>query len=139
MQRRHVVGQASQAQPKHPRSHVGNPALAENDKASGVRDEMKPRKPLIARPADPGVARADLEGPHLPADQSNLGLPACRHLAKRAAVEILEGKIVVARGKGVPSPRGKVPPLFELETCMPRRVSNQMLRCRRKIQFRNKN
>ena len=35
--------------------------------------------------------------------------------------------------------RGKMSPLFELETCMPRRGSNQMLRCQRKIQFRNKN
>ena len=65
---------------------------------------MKPREPLIARPAGLGVARADLECPRLPADQSNPGLPACRHVAKRAAVEILEGKIVAARGKGVPSP-----------------------------------
>ena len=64
---------------------------------------MQPREPLIARPADPGVAHADFECPRLPADQSNPGLPANSHVANRAAVEIFEGKIVVARGKGIPS------------------------------------
>jgi len=45
-----------------------------------------------------------LNAPACQADQSNLGLTACRHVPKRAAADILEGKIVAARGKGVPSP-----------------------------------
>ena len=61
---------------------------------------------------------------------------------RRDPLGFLRGNRQLERRQGLARP-GSVhalrSPLFELETCMPRRVSNQMLRCQRKIQFRNKN
>ena len=100
----HVPRQPAQAQPERPRRQVRNPALLQHREAGVVRDQVQPRELLLARPADPRVADSHLEGPRLPAQQRQPGLPPHRHVPQRLAEQAAEGQVVVLRHQRVPAP-----------------------------------
>ena len=101
MHRLDVLAQPPQARPQHPRGQVGHPR--QEDEARVVRDQMQARELLLGRPADPAVARGQLERARLPANQGEPGLAMNRDMAKPLADHTMEPQVVVLLHQPVPA------------------------------------
>ena len=104
MHRLHVPGQPPQAQPQHPRGQVGHPTRRQDNEARVVGDQMQAPELPIRRPADPPVARGQLERAGLPADQCEPGLAMHRDMAQALADDAVERQVVMLRHEPVPAP-----------------------------------
>ena len=99
-----VLRQPPQAQPQHPRGQVAHPLRRQDDEARVVRDQMQAPELLLRRPADPAVARGQLERARLPADQCKPGLAMHRDMAQALADDAVERQVVVLFHQPVPAP-----------------------------------
>ena len=104
MHRLHVRRQTPQAQPQHPRGQVAHPLRCQDDEARVVRDQMQAPELLLRRPADPAVARGQLERARLPADQCEPSLTMHRDMAQALADDAVERQVVVLFHQPVPAP-----------------------------------
>ncbi len=104
MHRLDVLGQPPQAQPQHPRGQVGHPAGRQDDEARVVGDQMQAPELMLRRPADPTVARGQLERARLPADQCEPSLAVHRNMAQALADDAVKRQVVVRRHQPVPAP-----------------------------------
>ena len=105
MSRPHVLRQAAQAKRKDPRGQVGKPApLREHHETAVVGDQRQPRELLLRRPANPRIARPDLERPRRPAPKRKPPLALHRDMAQRSAEQAMKRKRVMLRNQRVPTP-----------------------------------
>ncbi len=104
MHRLHVLTQPPQAQPQHPRGQVRHPARRHDDEARVVGDQMQAPELLLRRPADPTVARGQLERAGLPADQRDPTLAMYRDMAQALAEHAVKRKVMMAHHQPVPAP-----------------------------------
>ena len=99
-----VLRQPSQAQPQNPRGQVGYSLRRQDDEARVVGDQMKALELLLRRPADPAVARGQLERARLPAEQCEPTLAMHRDMAQPLADDTVEPQVVVLGHQPVPAP-----------------------------------
>ena len=104
MHRLHVPRQAPQAQPQHPRGQVRHRARRQDDKARVVGDQMQAPELLLRAPADPAVARGQLERARLPADEREPGRAHGRNVAQAFAEHAMKRQVVMPRHQPVPAP-----------------------------------
>ena len=104
MHRLDVLRQPSQAQPQNPRGQVGYSLRRQDDEARVVGDQMKALELLLRRPADPAVARGQLERARLPAEQCEPTLAMHRDMAQPLADDTVEPQVVVLGHQPVPAP-----------------------------------
>ena len=104
MHRLHVLRQATQAQPQHPRGQVRHRVRRQDDKARVVGDQMQAPELLLRAPADPAVARGQLERARLPADEREPGRAQGRDRAQTLAEHAMKRQVVMARHQTVPAP-----------------------------------
>ena len=104
MHRLHVLRQPPQAQPQHPRGQVRYRARCQDDEARVVRDQMQAPELLLRAPADPVVARGQLERAGLPADERELARAHGRDMAQALAEYAMKRQIVMGRHQPVPAP-----------------------------------
>ena len=104
MHRLHVPRQAPQAQPQHPRGQVRHRARRQDDKARVVGDQMQAPELLLRAPAEPAVARGQLERAKLPADEREPGRAHERNVAQAFAEHAMKRQVVMARHQPVPAP-----------------------------------
>ena len=102
--RLHVRRQPPQAQPQNPRGQVAHPFGREDDETGIVGDQVQTTELLRGRPADPAVARSQLEGAGLPADQCEPGLTMHRDMAQALAEHAMERQVMVLLHQTVPAP-----------------------------------
>ena len=101
--RPHVPGQAPQTQPQHPRRQIRNRTRRQNDKANLLRDQVKPPELLLRAPADPAVARRQLERTRLPANQRKPGRAQRRNMTQTLAEQTVKRQVVMRRNQLVPA------------------------------------
>ena len=95
MHRLEVRRQPPQAQPQHPRGQVRHPLRRQDDEARVVRDQVQAPELLRRRPADPAVARGQLERARLPADQGEPALAVDCDMAQPLADDAVERLVVL--------------------------------------------
>ena len=104
MRRPHVPRHAPQAQRQHPRRQVRHPARRQDDEARVVGDQMQAPELLLRAPADPAVARGQLERARLPADEREPARSQRRDMAQTLAEHAMKRQVVMGRHQLVPAP-----------------------------------
>ena len=83
---------------------VRHRARCHDDEARVVRDQMQAPKLLLRAPADPAVARGQLERAGLPADEREPARAHGRDMAQSLAEYAMKRQIVMGRHQPVPAP-----------------------------------
>ena len=104
MHRLHVPRQAPQAQSQHPRGQIGHRARRQDDEARVVGDQVQAPELLLRAPADPAVARGQLERARLPANECKPNRTQGRDMAQALAEHPMKRQVVMARHQSVPAP-----------------------------------
>ena len=83
---------------------VRHRARRQDDKARVVGDQMQAPELLLRAPAEPAVARGQLERARLPADEREPGRAHERNVAQAFAEHAMKRQVVMARHQPVPAP-----------------------------------
>ncbi len=100
----HVGRQACQAEGQHPRGQVAGAPRPEQDIAGVVGNQMQAGELLVRGPADPAVADTDLEGPALPANQSQPAAVMDGNMMQGLAEKPLPGQVMMGPDQRIPAP-----------------------------------